>query len=125
MAISYEWQFPRCDVAPSLDGLQDVVTGVHWRLVATDGAYVADCYGSIGLAPPNATSFTAFSALSKEQVTAWVIEQINARKPPVNKMKEDKFDTRPVVEQLMAGLESQIAAQKAPVESPQSFAFGG
>lgn len=38
MAITYTWQFPQFEVAPSLDGESDVVFTVHWRCNGVDAS---------------------------------------------------------------------------------------
>lgn len=99
MAIIYAWNFPRLVVNPSMDGLTDVVTTVHWTLTAVDGDYSSYCYGSVGLPAPG-ISFTDFQNLTKDQVTEWVKTQLN--------------NSRTTVAQIEENLSNQIASQKNP-----------
>ena len=99
MAISYTWDFPQLEVAPSLDGHEQVVTTVHWKLTATEDGYTASCYGSVGLDAPG-TPYTEFANLTKEQVTGWVKAKID--------------EGRQKVADLETGLAGNIAAQKQP-----------
>ena len=99
MSVTYVWNFPQLEVAPSLDGQTDVVTTVHWTLTATEDNYVASCYGSVGLDPPG-TPYTEFVNLTKPQVEAWVKAKIDAG--------------RQKVAEIEAGLAGNIAAQKQP-----------
>lgn len=95
MAITYKWNVNTMDVAPSADGLNDVVKVIHWRLSATDGQYNADSYSTVSLETPDSENFTAFDALTEEQVIAWV---------------ESKVD----VESIKAGLQNQLEALANP-----------
>jgi hypothetical protein len=99
MAVAYTWNFPQLEVAPSLDGLTDVVTTVHWTLTAQDGNYVASCYGSVGLDSPG-TPYTEFVNLTKAQVESWVKAKIDAGRQKVS--------------DLEAGLAGNIETQKQP-----------
>jgi hypothetical protein len=99
MSITYTWDFPQLEVAPSLDGHEQVVQTVHWTLTAQDGAFVAGCYGSVGLDAPG-TPYTEFAALTKAQVEGWVKAKIDAGRQKVADM-----------EQNLAG---DIEAQKHP-----------
>jgi len=99
MSVTYTWNFPQLEVAPSLDGLTDVVTTVHWTLTAQENGYVASCYGSVGLDAPG-TPYTEFSQLTKEQVESWVKAKIDAG--------------RQKVADIEAGLAGNIAVQKQP-----------
>lgn len=76
-----------------------VVYIVHYRVDATDGAYKAGAYGSIGLeAPAEGDEVVAYADLTPELVTTWVKEALGAEQ----------------VEQVEAALASQISEQAAP-----------
>lgn len=93
--IEYTWNFPSLEVELSQNGLEKVVSVVHWRLTAKDGDYLTDIYGSVSLDPPQAMSFIAFDNLTEQDITSWV---------------EAKLD----VEQLKSSLETQINTMKHP-----------
>lgn len=95
MAITYKWNVNTMDVAPSANGLSDVVKVIHWRLSATDGQYYTDSYSTVSLDAPDAENFTSFDSLTEEQVIAWV---------------ESKVD----VESVKTGLQNQLAALANP-----------
>lgn len=75
MAVTFAWTFPAMDVAPSEDGLSNVVKVVHWRYVATDGAYMAQSYGTAEM-PGAGQPFTDFADLTPEIVTGWVVASL-------------------------------------------------
>jgi hypothetical protein len=93
--IAYEWGIAQLEVAPSEDGLTDVVKTIHWTLSATDGELSASSYGSVGMDAPEAEAFTPYAELSKDAVIGWL---------------EAKLDA----DAIRAGLAGQIDAQRAP-----------
>lgn len=97
MTIEYTWTFSSLEVELSQNGLEKVVSVVHWRLAAKDGDYFVDIYGAVSLDPPETLSFIEFDNLTKEDITSWV---------------EAKLD----VEQLKSSLETQINTLKAPTK---------
>jgi hypothetical protein len=57
-------------VAPSEDGLMQVVKIIHWRLDAIDAGVSAGAYGSVALSAPDADAFTPYDEITE----AWAIE---------------------------------------------------
>jgi hypothetical protein len=72
MPITYTWSFPQFDVAPSSDGLTDVVRTIHWRLDGVDGAASGAAYGTVALSAPDAASFTPYADITE----AWAIAAV-------------------------------------------------
>ena len=103
MTTTYTWTFPHLEVAPSHDGLTNVVKVVHWRVTATDDGYAEEAYGSVSLSDPDPSTFTAFDGLTKETVEGWV-------KAAINGEGEDGDG----VAKLEAALQQRIDAKKAP-----------
>jgi hypothetical protein len=62
--------------------LSDVVTTLHWQV--TDSETVGDvthsgrCYGSVGLAAPDAEDFTDYADLTEADAIAWAKAAIGA-----------------------------------------------
>jgi hypothetical protein len=104
MTTTYTWSFPHLEVAPSLDGLTNVVKTVHWRIMATEDGHSAEAYGSVSLSDPDPDTFTAFDTLTKADVQAWVESALNAQ-------SEGEVS---VVDQMKTSLAEQIARAKAP-----------
>jgi len=99
MAIAHSWTFPQFDVAPSEDGLTQVVKTIHWRLDAIDGGVQAGAYGSVALGAPNPEAFMPFDKITE----AWAIEQTSAL---IN------------VEEIKAALAGEINKKKNPPVVP-------
>lgn len=72
MAIEYKWIIVQLDTKPQEDGLQDVVSVVHWRRNATDGTYSVESYGTMPCSTPSSTDFTAYPDLTISQVESWL-----------------------------------------------------
>lgn len=99
MITEYNWVVSQMDTKPQEGNLNDVVSTVHWRRVATavddEKTYNAEVYGAMGCPSPSETDFTAYPDLTFEQVCGWL---------------EDSND----VEALDANLDGQIENQINP-----------
>jgi hypothetical protein len=84
MATTYEWNVNTMCVAPSADGLTDVVKSVQWKLRANNGTQFIEAFDSIELGPPSSETFIQFNNLTQQEVISWVESKID-----VNKIKQD------------------------------------
>jgi hypothetical protein len=98
---TYTWAFPHLEVAPSENGLSNVIKVVHWRLIATDDGLSAEAYGSVSLSSPGPDAFTAFDGLTKETVQSWVEAALAG-------------EDGDAVTKMQDALSAQIEKQKAP-----------
>lgn len=105
MATIYTWSFPQFDVAPSEDGLSQVVKTIHWCLDAIDGGVQAGAYGAVALGDPNPDDFTPYADITEQ----WAIDQTSAL-----------ID----LPQVQAALEGEIAKKKNPSVVPMAPPFG-
>lgn len=101
MSIAYTWTFPHLEVAPSSNGLTNVVKVVHWRVMASDAGFTEEAYGSVALSDPDPETFTAYAGLTAAAVEGWVKAAMN----------EQDAET---VANLEASLAKRIEAKKAP-----------
>jgi hypothetical protein len=74
MSITYTWSFPQFEVAPSEDGLTNVVSVIHWRLDAMDGTFSAGAYGTVALGAPDPAAFTPYDQITEQ----WAIDAVSA-----------------------------------------------
>ena len=72
MAVVNTWDVVQMDCYPEVDGEQDVVFTVHWRLNGVDGEYAGSVYGSVGVTLDAEAPFTPYNELTEEQVLGWV-----------------------------------------------------
>ena len=91
MSVEFKWIIVQLDTKPQAEGLQDVVSTVHYRRNAADGVFIAESYGSMGCATPSSTDFTAYEDLTQEQVEAWL---------------EDGLDVEAIDTALLANIEA-------------------
>jgi len=103
MAIKYIWQIDNLEVTKSLAGKTDVISTVHWRIIATDDEFTASEYGTIGLNEPDET-FEKFQEVTLDTVINWVKVKLFAG--------EEGDQTEDDVEKRLA---EQIADQKSPL----------
>lgn len=71
--ITYKWEFPAFDCSLDKEGMEKVVTTVHWRYKGTDENDVtAEIYGAQAVGEPNPDAFTPYPDISEEQVIEWM-----------------------------------------------------
>tara|TARA_R110002167_G_scaffold337190_1_gene544613 strand:+ start:4390 stop:4746 length:357 start_codon:yes stop_codon:yes gene_type:complete len=74
MNITYTWAITGMKMAPSLDGLTDVVTNVQFKYTGTDSisGFSADFMGAIPVGTPDPSDFVPLADLTEDEVIAWV-----------------------------------------------------
>ena len=72
--LTYTWTISSLDVAPSDDGMIDVIKVAHWRYRATDSvdALTTEVYGAQGFVAPDPASYTPFDSVTEAQVVEWI-----------------------------------------------------
>ena len=110
MTVTYTWKIEQLDVAPAVGGLNEVVSRIHWRLLASDGANGADCYGDQILPPPDPSDFSPYTSLTEEAVIACLESRIDA--------SASADEGRLTVAQLRQDLAGILAVKAAPHAEP-------
>jgi hypothetical protein len=72
MATQFNWVVNQLDTIPSIDGLTDVVSVIHWSRIATQNEIVVSSYGTMNCTTPSETDFTAYPDLTQAQVEGWL-----------------------------------------------------
>ena len=67
----YTWKIETLESHPSVNGLENVVAVVHWRLFGTDDVNIVDAYGSVNLDAPDSDNFYQYNILTQEQIVEW------------------------------------------------------
>ena len=100
MEIIYTWEITAMEVILNQDGLSNVVSNIDWRFIATveNKPYTALHWSKQYVSAPDATTFTNYEELTKEQVVSWL---------------ESVLD----VSQLKENLEEQINLQANPTHA--------
>ena len=101
--INYTWTFSAFDCKVNEDGLQKVVTTVHWRYRGTDqDGITAESYGAQMVGEPNPEAFTPYPDLSKEQVIGWMEQTLDVEALQQNLATQINLIKNPVTETLPA-----------------------
>jgi len=103
MANTYSWDCRTVDAYPTHtdeNGVTEsqVVYNVHWRVTGTDGTHSATSIGTQTLETADLSGFTAFDAVTHEDMIAWTQAALGAER----------------VTELEVSLDSQIAELAAP-----------
>jgi hypothetical protein len=96
MAVT--WDVASLDATKTVGSLSDVVTIVHWTASDSDGDHTGYSYGSIGLAPADSGSFTAYADITKDNAVAWAKAALGSDE----------------VTAIEAGIAAQITKKKTP-----------
>ena len=98
MAVT--WNVDLLDRVKTADSLSDVVGQVHWEVYEVDGMHKARSYGTVHLSPPDASSFTPYADITKEDAIAWVKAALGSDK----------------VTELESGIAVKLAEKKSPTK---------
>ena len=105
MAINYTWNCKTVDVK-TIDGNEDTVFNVHWRLTGKDDANNSSVvYGTQILDTSDLSGFTAFTDLTNDLITGWV----------ESAMGEDK------VTEYKSAISNQIAELVTPTQETKTI----
>ena len=87
MAIEFAWDVKKVEVYPNLDGNEDVIHRVHWRLTATDTENLNELgtrnimeqeIGIVDFNTSNITNFISLDSLDSATVESWVESSIGS-----------------------------------------------
>lgn len=80
--MAFDFVIYQLDSIPSLDGMDKVISTIHWRAQKqheyfpfdTDekAQYIADTYGALAVDTPHEASFTPYDEVTKEMVEGWL-----------------------------------------------------
>lgn len=85
--MAFNWVISQLDSIPSLDGMDKVISVIHWRAQKQYGvlnlsesiteeslntSFIADTYGALAVDAPHEASFTPYDKVTKEMVEGWL-----------------------------------------------------
>jgi hypothetical protein len=75
--MAFDFVISQLDSIPSIDGMDKVISTIHWRAqkqYEEDGAIVftSDTYGALSLSSPHEASFTPYDEVTQEMVEGWL-----------------------------------------------------
>jgi len=95
--ITYKWIFSAFDCKVSEDGMQDVVTTVHWRYNGTnEDGISAEMYGAQSVGTPTPDAFIPYPELSEDQVIGWMESTMDVEAMQLNIANQIKAIINPV-----------------------------
>jgi len=74
--MAFTWVISQLDSIPSIDGMDKVISTIHWRAqklyVGDVISFTADTYGALAVDAPHEASFTPYDEVTKEMVESWL-----------------------------------------------------
>jgi len=74
--MAFEFIISQLDSIPSLDGMDKVISVIHYRAQKQYEEdvihFTADTYGAVSLDAPHEASFTPYDEVTKEMVESWL-----------------------------------------------------
>ena len=113
---TYTWAFPALEIEHNKDGHKNVVTMVHWRLLAQSDGHEATSIGTIPMGEPG-QPFTEFDDITQDMIQSWVETAMDAS-------ATNDITMGRTVAQLKEQLDQQIADKIAPTQSTVAPPWG-
>jgi len=70
--MAFNWVISQLDSIPTLDGMDKVISTIHYRAQKQDEGFTADTYGALSVDAPHEASFTPYDEVTKEMVEGWL-----------------------------------------------------
>jgi kynureninase len=74
--MAFTWVISQLDSIPSLDGMDKVISVIHYRAQKQYEEdvvhFTADTYGAVSLAAPHEASFTPYNEITEAMVISWL-----------------------------------------------------
>jgi hypothetical protein len=70
--MAFNWVISQLDSIPTLDGMDKVISTIHYRAQKVHEYFTADTYGALGVDAPHEASFTPYDEVTKEMVESWL-----------------------------------------------------
>ena len=70
--MAFSWIISQLDSIPSLDGMDKVISVIHYRAQKQHEDFTADTYGALSVDAPHEASFTPYDEVTKEMVEGWL-----------------------------------------------------
>ena len=74
--MAFTWVISQLDSIPSIDGMDKVISVIHYRAQKQYEEdvvhFTADTYGALSVGTPHEASFTPYDEVTKEMVEGWL-----------------------------------------------------
>ena len=79
--MAFSFLISQLDSIPSLDGMDKVISVIHWRAqklyIGEVISFTADVYGALAVDAPHEASFTPYDEVTKEMVESWLEKSLD------------------------------------------------
>jgi hypothetical protein len=100
--MAFTWVISQLDSIPSLDGMDKVISTIHYRAQKQYEEdvihFTADTYGALAVDAPHEASFTPYDEVTKEMVEGWLESGLDCEAIEANLDAQiDNFLNPPIV----------------------------
>lgn len=74
---NFSFIISQLDSIPSIDGMDKVISTIHWRAQKQSEGFTADTYGALSVDAPHEASFTPYDEVTKEMVEGWLADSLD------------------------------------------------
>jgi hypothetical protein len=82
--MAFNWVISQLDSIPSLDGMDKVISTIHYRAQKAHEDFTADTYGALGVDAPHEASFTPYDEVTKAMVEGWLTAGLDSESIEAN-----------------------------------------
>ena len=86
--MAFTWVISQLDSIPSIDGMDKVISVIHWRAQKQYEEdvihFTADTYGALSVDAPHEASFTPYDEVTKEMVEGWLMAGLDTEEIEAN-----------------------------------------
>jgi hypothetical protein len=79
--MAFTWVISQLDSIPSIDGMDKVISIIHYRAQKQYEEdvihFMADTYGALSVDAPHEASFTPYDKVTKEMVEGWLADSLD------------------------------------------------
>jgi hypothetical protein len=75
--MAFTWVISQLDSIPSIDGMDKVISVIHYRAQKQHVHFTADTYGALSVDAPHEASFTPYDEVTKEIVEGWLEAELD------------------------------------------------
>ena len=96
--MAFTWVISQLDSIPSLDGMDKVISTIHWRAQKAHEDFTADTYGALAVDAPHEASFTPYDEVTQSMVESWLTAGLDSEAIEANlNAKIQNFLNPPIV----------------------------
>jgi len=115
--MAFNWLILKLDCKPYEDGLEKVISTIHYRVQKEENGTLAEYDGAMGTLAPDPISFTPYDEVTKEIVEKWLETNLDCEKieEKLNN-KIQAFLNPPIMNYPLPWDETDIIETAAPIE---------